>query len=284
VHSLEILKYCKSGEIFTFRSSRCNMSEEQNKAPNVLVVYAHLEPKSFNGALKDTIVDTLKSQGSNVVISDLYAMNFNPVASRNDIKGDGLECPEGFKYQQEMGKAVAKGTVCDDVKAELVKVKDADLIIFQFPVWYSGFPAIMKGWLERVLLENFAFDEQHMYDSGFMKVSQLLFGIGGDISIVAWNLISPFRFVGFDIIKPQVFNAVEYITHQDRTAMLDRCKDRLIHMHTEESLRFVPTKDFNKDEGYVLPKSVVNGQTFGLTIGQHLDLPLPPQEESILIM
>lgn len=51
----------------------------------VLIVYAHPEPKSFNGALKDTAIQTLKDQGHEIKVSDLYEMEFNPVAQKSDF-------------------------------------------------------------------------------------------------------------------------------------------------------------------------------------------------------
>ena len=62
-----------------------------------LIVYAHPEPKSFNGALKDKR-ETLEAQGYEVKVSDLYAMDFDPVA-RKDFKN--LTDPEFFKYAVE---------------------------------------------------------------------------------------------------------------------------------------------------------------------------------------
>ena len=52
---------------------------------NVLIVYAHPEPRSFNGAMKDLAVETLRAEGREVVVSDLYAMNFNPVTGADDF-------------------------------------------------------------------------------------------------------------------------------------------------------------------------------------------------------
>lgn len=54
---------------------------------NVLIVYGHQEPKSFNGTLKDAAAESLKAQGHNVTVSDLYRMGFDPVASRQSFKG-----------------------------------------------------------------------------------------------------------------------------------------------------------------------------------------------------
>lgn len=54
----------------------------------VLIVYAHQEPKSFNGSLKRVAVEELSKQGCSVTVSDLYAMQFEPRATRNDIVGE----------------------------------------------------------------------------------------------------------------------------------------------------------------------------------------------------
>jgi hypothetical protein len=60
-----------------------NMEDKKN----VFIVYAHQEPKSFNGALKDKAVQVLKDQGHTVTVSDLYAMRFDPTASKHTFKG-----------------------------------------------------------------------------------------------------------------------------------------------------------------------------------------------------
>ena len=54
----------------------------------VLIVYAHQEPRSFNGALKDVAVAELSQQGCSVTVSDLYALNFGPRATGKDITGE----------------------------------------------------------------------------------------------------------------------------------------------------------------------------------------------------
>lgn len=54
----------------------------------VLIIYAHQEPMSLNGSLKNVAVEELSKQGCTVTVSDLYAMNFEPRATRNDITGE----------------------------------------------------------------------------------------------------------------------------------------------------------------------------------------------------
>lgn len=58
-----------------------------NSGKNVLIVYAHPEPKSFNGALKDAAVEALTDAGFNVKVSDLHAMQFKATTSADDILG-----------------------------------------------------------------------------------------------------------------------------------------------------------------------------------------------------
>ncbi|HLO04252.1 MAG TPA: NAD(P)H-dependent oxidoreductase [Symbiobacteriaceae bacterium] len=115
---------------------------------NVLIVYAHPEPRSFNGALKDGAVAALSQAGHQVQVSDLYAMNFNPVVHPSEFPERAN--PDHFHLQREQRNAVLTGTVAPDVAAEHAKLIWADLLIFQFPLWWGSMPAIMKGWIDRV--------------------------------------------------------------------------------------------------------------------------------------
>ncbi len=141
----------------------------------VLYVYAHPEPKSFNGALKDTALAALKEKGHEVKLSDLYAMNFNPVLSAGDFTE--RKKLDVFKPFFEAIQASKTGAFAPDIKEEMDKVLWADLIIFQFPIWWSNFPAILKGWIDRVLFNGFAFNlaEMKLYDNGPLKGKKGMF-------------------------------------------------------------------------------------------------------------
>ena len=119
----------------------------------VLIVFAHNEPRSFNAAMKDEAVRVLQDEGHEVVVSDLYAMNFNPVASAADF-GSRAD-PDYLVYALEQRNAFKAGTLAPDIAAEVDKVKWADLIVFNFPIYWYGMPAIMKGWIDRVLVSGF---------------------------------------------------------------------------------------------------------------------------------
>ncbi|XP_072459780.1 ribosyldihydronicotinamide dehydrogenase [quinone]-like isoform X2 [Notamacropus eugenii] len=169
----------------------------------VLIVYAHQEPKSMNGSLKDAAVTELTNQGCQVTVSDLYAMNFEPRATKKDFAGP-LNNSDFFNYGIEAHEAYKKGFLSSDVIEEQKKVQEADLIIFQFPLYWFSVPAIMKGWMDRVLCQGFAFDIPECFDRGFLqnKFALVSFttggdaelysktGLNGDIKYILWPLQS----------------------------------------------------------------------------------------------
>ena len=69
-------------------------------ARKVLIVYAHQEPKSFNGALKDTAVRVLTQKGCSVQVSDLYAMDFKATATKEDFLG---KCECFLQWRRRLG-------------------------------------------------------------------------------------------------------------------------------------------------------------------------------------
>lgn len=124
---------------------------------NVLIVYAHPEPLSFNGAMKDMAVRVLQREGHSVRVSDLYAKRFNPVPYPEDFVERGRM--ERFALGDEQLYAQQRGTVAPDVLAEQRAVSWAQLIIFQFPLWWWSVPAILKGWFDRVMTNGFAYGQ-----------------------------------------------------------------------------------------------------------------------------
>src|SRR4030067_2494529 len=119
----------------------------------VLIVYAHHEPKSFNGAMKELAISVLKKQRHEVKVSDLYAMKFKAIADKDDfIK---LSNPDYLQYVLELKNASEKNLFTEDIKEGQDKLRWADFIIFQYPLWWFSVPAILKGWFDRVLANGF---------------------------------------------------------------------------------------------------------------------------------
>lgn len=88
----------------------------------VLIIYAHQEPKSLNGSLKRVAVEELSRQGCTVTVSDLYAMQFEPRATRNDIVGKSSQNTFFFFFQTDFNliypAALASQNPCCQVHSE----------------------------------------------------------------------------------------------------------------------------------------------------------------------
>ncbi|GHG08384.1 NAD(P)H-dependent oxidoreductase [Streptomyces filamentosus] len=119
-----------------------------------LIVHAHPEPNSLNGALKDLAVSTLEGAGHEVRVSDLYAMGWKAVVDAGDY---GPEASSPLKVARDSGRAFDAGTLTPDVRAEQEKLLWADTIVLQFPLWWYTMPAILKGWVDRVFTHHFAY-------------------------------------------------------------------------------------------------------------------------------
>ncbi|WP_429536145.1 NAD(P)H-dependent oxidoreductase [Paraburkholderia youngii] len=122
---------------------------------NVLIIYAHPEPKSLNGSLKDFAVRHLERAGHTVQVSDLYAMNWKASLDAHDTIE--RHSAERFFASLESKHAFENGLQREDIAREQDKLKWADAVILQFPLWWFSMPAIMKGWVERVYAYGLAY-------------------------------------------------------------------------------------------------------------------------------
>ena len=107
----------------------------------VLVIYSHPVPESFCAALRDTVMMALEEAGHEVRLLDLYALGFNPV----------MGCDERRIYN-ECGRD-------DHPLPEHAEHLDwAEAMVFVYPTWWYGLPAMLKGWLDRVWTPKITFD------------------------------------------------------------------------------------------------------------------------------
>src|SRR6187402_533701 len=102
---------------------------------NVLLISAHDDTKSFVAALQNTALSVLERGENKVVVTDLYAQLFNPVASMLDFKtSSGTHA--NYMFEQQRSVNIGDG-FSPDLGAEMQKVKDAELIIIHFPLWWG---------------------------------------------------------------------------------------------------------------------------------------------------
>ena len=122
---------------------------------NILLVHAHPESNSLNGAMKDFTVQRLKSAGHLVKVSDLYGMQWKAAVDAADTT-QRLSTTR-FDAAFESRHAFENGFQSEDITGEQEKLLWADAVILQFPLWWYSMPAILKGWIERVYAFGFAY-------------------------------------------------------------------------------------------------------------------------------
>jgi len=229
----------------------------------VLLVYAHEEPNSFNAAMKNTAIKTFEAAGHSVVVSDLYRMNFKAIADGDDF----LERRDRhfLKRQFEEQAASTLGTLAHDILDEQKKLMDCDLLILQFPLWWFSMPAIMKGWVDRVMTMGFAYGGGKWYDTGGLKGKRAMVavttggpensylerGINGSIEKVLFPIQHGILFFcGFEVLDPFVAWGPAHQDQDSRAEVLNRYAEALSGIETRERVPFHPLAHF--DEGLQL--------------------------------
>lgn len=208
--------------------------------------------------MKTLAEETFKSQGHEVKVSDLYQMNFQPVASINDF--DEPAYPDYCTYALEQRHAVKTGTLSQDIQHELDKLLWCDLVVFVFPLFWFSTPAILKGWIDRVLVSGQIYGGKRFYDQGGLKGKKALvaFTLGGQQHMFAEQSIhGPIKemlkpllqgtlaYTGLDVLEPFVAWHVPYISDDDRKEILINWQAHLENLDSEPVLTFPKLSDFD---------------------------------------
>ena len=213
---------------------------------NVLIVHAHPEPASFNGAMTRVAVEVLTGQGHIVTVSDLYALEFHAASDRSNF----ATVAEGdyFKPQTEEVHASQHGGFAPDLEAEITKLEACDLLIFQFPIWWFGLPAILKGWVDRVFAMGRTYGGDRIFGNGVFKGKRALLslstggpaaayakgGFQGDIHAILRPIQrGMLQFVGFEVLAPQIVNGPVRLDQTARTALIEQYAERLLRIEAE---------------------------------------------------
>uniref|UniRef100_A0A3Q3FLD8 NAD(P)H dehydrogenase, quinone 1 n=1 Tax=Labrus bergylta TaxID=56723 RepID=A0A3Q3FLD8_9LABR len=247
---------------------------------------------SFNAAAKEVAVEILSAQGWTVEVSELYALKFEATVTTQDIIGE-VKNADHFRYAEETKLAWEAGKLSDDITGEQRELTEANLIIIQFPMYWFTVPAIMKGWMDRVLTLGYAYSQEKRCSQGIFKETKAMLsfttgshesmfsanGINGDINVTLWPLQNGIlHYCGFQVLGPQIFWALSHIPTEARGTMLEGWRKRLQVVEAEQPLYFAPMDCFDREKGFQLKPEVSEkhaAKEFGLTVGTHLGKLLP---------
>lgn len=180
-----------------------------------LVVFAHPYAKSFGKGILDTIEHESLKNGVEIRIRNLYELGFDPVLKGSDLLN------------------LQSGNYAEDIKAEQEHIQWADLITFVYPVWWAGMPAILKGYVDRVFANGFAFANTPTGPVGLLNGKKaLLFcttgfpnnlyeEIGMHKSMIQTSDEAIFNFCGIEVVKHLFFGSIPFSTEADRATYLE---------------------------------------------------------------
>ncbi|MCY1528535.1 Glutathione-regulated potassium-efflux system ancillary protein KefF [compost metagenome] len=226
---------------------------------HILIVQAHNEPQSFNAAMKNLAVEELRAQGHCVDVSDLYEMKWNPVASAADFGKRANS--EYLTYALEQRHNHSQQTLAPDIQGELDKLLKADLVIFNFPIYWFSMPAIMKGWIDRVLVSGVCYGGKRFYDQGGLvgKKAMLAITVGGQPHMLVRDgvhgelndmlrpiLRGTLAYTGMAVLPTFVAHHVPYISPEARATLLEEYRQHLRSLDTLETLTFVSLSQFDE--------------------------------------
>ncbi|MDR6642406.1 NAD(P)H dehydrogenase (quinone) [Luteibacter sp. 1214] len=225
----------------------------------VLLVFAHPEPRSLNGSLRDVAIAELLAQGHDVRQTDLYGQRWKAVVDRDDFPA--LRSDDRLHPARASAEAFASGTLTDDVREEQEKLLWADAVILQFPLWWYTMPAILKGWIDRVYACGFAYgvgehSDRHWGDrfgEGTLAGKRAMLvvtaggweehygprGINGPID----DLLFPINhgvlhYPGFDVLPPFVAYRLDRMGEDAFPAMAEALRERMRNLAITSPIPF----------------------------------------------
>lgn len=205
------------------------------------IVHVHPEANSYNGALTQTAESALRSADGAVTVSDLYQSRFDPV-ERPEHYVNRVEASH-FAALGEQRNAWATGTLPEDIVSEIDRLERADLVILQFPLWWHGPPAMLKGWMDRVFVSGGLYTSKMRYDAGYFSGRRALISVttgaphaafgpgsrGGDFDTMLWPVQYSMHYMGFSVLPPFISYGVQGhgYSYEDENSLQNRLEGNL---------------------------------------------------------
>lgn len=201
----------------------------------VLVVYCHPNPASYTHAVLDEVVAGLGATEADVRVLDLHAEGFDPVLVVNEThRRRDLDKVEATRAHREL-------------------VAWCDAMVLVYPVWWGGFPAVLKGWIDRVFVSGLTYSFQDrpkhaVLPAGLMRGKEAHFFYTLDspwlVALVdpGWLSIyfTTFWYCGFGPIRRYYLSRLKLTTEEERKRWLGRVRAYALRIGTRLAGRRLP--------------------------------------------
>ncbi|KAK2767831.1 hypothetical protein FQN54_003992 [Arachnomyces sp. PD_36] len=247
----------------------------------VLWLFAHPEQRSLSASLRDEGLRALAEDGHEHQLSDLYAMGWNPIVDRSDFRNHGDK--ERLLVASASQDAYEGGTLSEDIRIEQEKLRWADTVIVQFPFWWFGMSAILKGYFDRVFVKGFAYgvkDPQTgktlRYGNGGLegKRAMVIVNVGvpeiqlgprsvdGAMSDALYNIEHGILFyTGMTVVPPFIVASADRVDENEYSRLATALRDRVRTLPTTEPTPFRTQNGGDYDENRILRPEIAPGRT-----------------------
>lgn len=173
----------------------------------ILIIYSNHYGDNFNSRLLERLKSNITHAGDELMVRDLYQMNFDPVLRTNDFK------------------MISAGNPPDDIRKEQELIKWADILLFIYPIWWGGMPAIVKGYIDRVFSWGFAYksngngpvplltDKKAIIMNSFGQ-SRAEYEMGMFAAMNRVNSEGVFGFSGVEVLQQLYFPSIQSVSEE----------------------------------------------------------------------
>jgi NAD(P)H dehydrogenase (quinone) len=229
-----------------------------------LIVLAHPEPKSFNAGLARTAQEALQSAGHDVRISDLHDRAFEPDehARHYLFRKDHAR----FDALTEQHFSAERNRLPHDVQREIDDLLWAELTVLQFPLWWFGAPAMLKGWMDRVFVYGKLYCSRRRLHTGVCRGKRAMLSVTagasaeacahngqeGDTKLILWPINYSLHYLGFTVHESAIIFGVRGgLTGDDATAQKRYLREQLRnHRALFANPDVIPIIPFNRSEDW----------------------------------
>lgn len=202
-------------------------SAEPARRPRVVVVYCHPNDKSYTRAVLDQVLLGLQQSECDVKVIDLYAAQFDPVLIVNEVH-----------RRRDLDKVYY-------TRAQREVVAWCDAMVFVYPVWWGGFPAMLKGYIDRVFVSGLTYSfadrpKSAVFPTGLMRGKQAHFFYTLDSpAIVAWidpgwlaSYFTVFKYCGFSVVRRYYLARLKLTSQAQRERWLSAVRSHATRIGT----------------------------------------------------
>lgn len=228
---------------------------------HTLVVLAHPDRRSFNAHLAEQTRQTLLKKGQEVTVLDLYAEDFDPREGSwhypNRADDDRFDAMQEQRHHWRVGQLPVV------VERHVHLLLRSDALVLQFPFWWFGAPAMLKGWMDRVFVYGGLYRSGMRYETGSMRGKKALIvstsgsseqacgpnGREGDMRMMLWPIMNSLHYIGFEVLQPYLIHGIRGGLASDEV-QVERAQRVLDYQAKLANWEAWPLVQFNRNDDF----------------------------------